>query len=251
MSFRGKRALITGGSRGIGKAIAIRLAKEGVEVIINYLRNTTAALQTVEAIRSEGGVAHLIKANVGDPKAVKVLFSEINAKFLPLDMLIHCAAIGTFKPLSQITAASWDMTLAVNAKALFLCAREFAALKSASDDRVIVSVSSIGSTRYVPNYGAIGISKAALESTTRYLAAELAARAIRVNAVSGGPVQTDALKAFPEHEKVIEACIQKTPLHRLGNPEDIANVVLFLCNSNSRWICGQTLIADGGLSLVV
>lgn len=251
MSLNGKRALVTGGSRGIGRAIALKLASEGAEVVINYLRNDLSAKETVESIRAEGGIAHSIKANVGSLDSVKALFAEIRTKFLPLDILVHSAALGTFKPLTQLTGASWDLTLSVNTKALFLCAKEFAALEGSGGERVIIGISSLGSQRYVPNYGAIGISKAALESLVRYLAVELLPQGIRVNAISGGPVETDALMAFPDYERVKEVYVQRTPARRLGKPEDIADIVVFLCSSTSHWISGQTIIADGGLSLVI
>ena len=249
MELGGKTALVTGASRGIGRAIALRLADAGARLVLNYLRNEQAALETCAEIRARGGTAEAIAADVGDPEDVHRMFDRIRAGGSGLDIVVHNAAIGRFKPLLRVRPAQWDMALRTNAHALLLLAREALGLLPEPGGR-IVALSSLGSHRYVPFYGAVGISKAALENVVRYLAVELAPRGIRVNAVAGGMIDSSTLRGFPQYETMRDAIVQRTPANRLGMPEDLADVVLFLCSERSSWIYGQTLIADGGFSLV-
>jgi len=249
MELAGKTVLVTGGSRGIGRAITLRLAEAGAAIIVNYLRNERAALETCAEVRDRGGVADAIAADVGDPDDVKWMFEIIRARCSRLDVIIHNAAIGRFKPLLRVRPAQWDMAFRTNAHALLLLAREALGILAEPGGH-IVALSSLGSHRYVPFYGAVGVSKAALENVVRYLAVELAPRGIRVNAVSGGMVDSDTMRAFPQYEVIRDAILQRTPANRLGRPEDLAEVVLFLASERSSWIYGQTLIADGGFSLL-
>jgi enoyl-[acyl-carrier protein] reductase III len=247
--FAGKTALVTGGSRGIGRAITLRLAEAGASVLVNYVQNERAAQATCEEVRARGGSARPMQADVGDPKAVRALFEKIRADEICLDALVHNAAVGRFKPLLRVRAVQWDMAFRTNAQALLLLAREaLGTLREPGGS--IVALSSLGSHRYVPFYGAIGISKAAVENLVRYLAVELAPRGLRVNAVSGGMIDGETFRAFPQHEVLRDAVVGRTPAGRLGAPEDLADVVLFLCSSRAGWIYGQTLIADGGFSLL-
>ncbi|HUE30420.1 MAG TPA: SDR family oxidoreductase [Verrucomicrobiae bacterium] len=248
MDLSGKTVLVTGGSRGIGRAIALALADQGAEVIINYLRHEEAAQETCALVRARGGAAEAVAADVGDPRDVRRLFDWIRARRSRLDILVHNAAIGRFKPLLRVRPAQWEMAFRTNAHALLLLAREALGLLAEPGGR-IVALSSLGSHRYVPFYGAVGVSKAALENVVRYLAVELAPRGIAVNAVSGGMIDSETLRAFPQYEMIRDAVVQRTPANRLGTPEELADVVLFLCSERARWICGQTIIADGGFSL--
>jgi len=245
----GKIALITGGSRGIGRAIALRLAASGAAIIVNYLRNEAAACETCEQIGALGGRADAVAADVGDPGAVRTLFEQVGARHARLDILVHGAAMGRFQPVLGVRPIDWELAMRTNAHALLLLARQALPLL-AQPGGCIVALSSLGSERYVPFYGALGPSKAALECLVRYLAVELAPRGVRVNGVSGGMIEGETLRRFPEHEALRQAIVQRTPANRLGTPEEIADVVAFLCGERSSWIYGQTLIADGGFSLL-
>ncbi len=249
MSLKGKKALVTGGSRGIGRAIVLTLAEQGADVIINYLRNDAAANEVKALVEAKGCRAHVIQADVGRPKAIKVMFAEIEQEFGTLDILVHNAALGVFKPMMELEVFHWNVSLDVNARALWLCSREAAHLMEGRRGKII-AISSIGSRRYIPQYGAIGVSKASLEALIRYLAVDLAPQGIHVNGVAGGLVDTDALRLHPQYEKLKAEGVSRTPAGRIGTPEDLAKVVLFLTTPESDWIYGQTIIADGGLDLL-
>lgn len=249
MLLAGKKALVTGGARGIGKAIVLKLAENGAEVVINYLRNDEAARETQALAERAGARAHLAKGHVGRPPAVRKIFEEVKERMGALDILVHSAALGVFRPITEIGVLHWNVSLDVNARALLLCTQEALSLMEGRNGRII-GISSLGSHRYTPHYGAIGVSKAALETLIRYLAVELAPKGIRVNGVSGGLVETDALRMHPHYQEQKEDAIRRTPAGRIGTPEDIASVVLFLASAQSDWIFGQTIVADGGLDLV-
>src|SRR5882762_4593296 len=231
-ALAGKKALVTGGSRGIGRAIVLKLAQHGADVVINNLRNAAAAEEVKALAEKEGVRAHIIQADVGRPKAIQAMFQEVGERLGGLDILVHNAALGTFKPLMDIEVFHWNISLDVNARALLLCTQEAARMMEPGRGRII-ALSSIGSHRYTPQYGAIGISKAAMEATIRYLAVELAPRGIRVNGVSGGPVDTDALRLHPQYDRLKQEGVARTPAGRLGTPEDLASVVLFLASEGS------------------
>lgn len=247
LAFSGKRALVTGGSRGIGATISKMLATCGAHVFVNYREDDRSAQSTLHAIISSQGSATIIKANLLQPSEIRNLFEEISESG-GLDFLVHCAAFGSFKPILEVHPNQWDLSLNINARALLLCVRQAVPLMDAAGGK-LVSVSSLGSWRVLPCYGAIGVSKAALESLTRYLAVELAPRKICVNAVSAGLVDTDSIRSHPHYQQMVSRSREQTPMGRLATPEDVAKVVLFLCSPLSDWICGQTLVADGGLSL--
>jgi enoyl-[acyl-carrier protein] reductase III len=243
----GKRALVTGGSRGIGAAISRAFASAGAEVVIVYRDDDTSAKTVVDDIRSRGGAAHAVKANLVHPEEIRRVFAELGDG--PVHILVHAAALGSFKPVSELRANQWDLTMNVNARAFHLCSLE--AARRMPHDGSIVALSSLGAGRVVPEYGAIGISKAALEATTRYLAIELGARAINVNAVSAGVVDNTSIHLHPHHDELRASAIERTPAKRLATPEDIAGVVLFLCTPAAKWIQGQVIVADGGMSLLL
>ena len=247
--FTGKVAVITGGSRGIGRAIAELFAREGASIVLNYLRNEEAARETEKVLKKLGAQVLLHPANVGDPKEAQGLIEAAGKTFEKIDILIHNAALGSFKPVSQLRVNQWDLTLDVNAKA-FLVLVQSAIPWLEKEGGSAIALSSLGSRKVIPNYGAIGISKSALETLVRYLAVELAPKKIRVNAVSGGLVDTDAAKLFPRQELFREEVVKRTPAGRIGQPDDLAKVVGFLASEEAGWICGQTVVADGGLSLI-
>jgi enoyl-[acyl-carrier protein] reductase III len=243
MTFDGASVLVTGGSRGIGREIALRFADAGAKrVAIGYFRNDSAAEAAAEELRRRGAEPVLVRGNVASEKV-----AEQVAELGPLDALVHNAATGVIRPALETEDKHWDWTLAANARALLSLAR--AAVPSMPRGSAIVALSSLGSFRVLENYVLVGTSKAALESVVRYLGVELAPRGIRVNAVSGGVIETDALQYFPNKEEMLAAARERTPAGRMVEPRDIADAVLFLCSLRAEMIVGQTLIVDGGFSL--
>lgn len=246
-----KVALITGSSRGIGKATAIRLAKQGYDIVINYARSKNAAIETANEIEALGRKVLMVKANVGDVDKIKQMFVQINETFGRLDVFVNNAASGVLRPAMELEESHWDWTMNINSKALLFCAQEAAKLMEKSGGGKIVSISSLGSIRYLENYTTVGVSKAALEALTRYLAVELSPKNIVVNAVSGGAVDTEALKHFPNREELLADAKIKTPAGRMVEIEDMVNTVMFLLTEEASMIRGQTIIVDGGISLLV
>lgn len=243
-------AVVTGASRGIGHAIALRLAAAGADVVVNYFLNREAAEKTAAEIRTHGVRAHLVQADMKDPGQIRKLFAEVEAQFGGLDILVSSAASGVFRPVSDLTAKHWDWMMNTHPRAFLLCAQAAAPLMRGRRGR-IVSVSSIGSQRAIPSYAGMGASKGALEALTRYLAVEYAPLGIAVNCVSGGAVSTESWQQLPEVEAVIEGIRQKTPAGRIVSPEDIAAAVVFLCSPEAEMIRGQVLVVDGGFSLTI
>jgi len=239
--FRGEVALVTGGSRGIGAAVARTLASAGASVIIVYRERDDAAASTVAAIRDGGGEARALKANLVNPDEIRALFDGMDEA---PGILVHCAALGSFKPVTALRANQWDLSMNVNARAFLLLALQCA--ERMTSGGAMLAMSSLGSERVVPSYGAIGISKAALEATVRYLASELGGRGIRVNALSAGVVDTEAIQAHPDY-----GALRETGSKWLMEPDDVARIAAFLCSNEASWIQGQTIIADGGLSLTL
>jgi enoyl-[acyl-carrier protein] reductase III len=245
-SFRGKVALVTGGSRGIGRAIAIEFAKRGADIAFNYFRSHEQAAQTQRDIEALGVRCLRIKAHLGDADKVREMFAEVKQAFGRLDILINNAATGVQRPAEELEEKHWDWTMDVNAKAPWLCSIEAAKLMESGGH--IVNITSLGSQRVLPYYLSVGTSKAALEALTRYLAVELAPKGIAVNAVSGGYVETEALEHFPNREEMLAAGA-RTPAGRMVTAEDIAKVVAFLCTDDAALIRGQVIVVDGGVTL--
>ena len=245
MSVEGASVLVTGGSRGIGRAIALRFAELGARrIAIGYLRNDRAAEETAEALRSAGAEPVLVRGNVASERVA----GEV-AELGPLDALVHSAATGVIRPALETDDKHFDWTIGANARAFLSLAR--AAAPTMPPGSSIVGVSSLGSQRVLENYALVGTSKAALEALVRYLAVELAPRGIRVNAVSAGLVETEALEHFPNREQMLEWSRKRTPVGRLVEPEDVAGAVAFLCSPDAEMVRGHTLVLDGGFSLVV
>ncbi len=248
--FKDQIALVTGASRGIGRAIALRLADMGAHLVVNYVRNEEAAKEVVNLINQKGVKALAVQANVGDHKAIDELVKSTVLEFGGIDIVVHSAALGAFKPVHLLKMNQWELSLDVNAKAFYLLAQKTIPVMEQRGGGSIIGISSLGSHRIIPNYGAIGVSKAALETLVKYLAFELAPKNIRVNCISGGLVDTDALKFFPGYDAFKEEVVKRTPAGRIGQPDDLAKVVGFLASPDAAWIVGQTLVADGGLSLI-
>jgi enoyl-[acyl-carrier protein] reductase III len=247
MLRKGKIALITGGSRGIGRAITLRLAAEGANVIINYFRKKQAAELTAQEARDKGVTAHIVKANVGEIEKIDSMFDEIEAKFGRLDILINNAASGVARSALDLDSRGWDWTMDINARAFLLCAQR--AAKLMKNGGKMISISSLGSRLVTPIYTAVGVSKAALEALTRYLAIELAPKGICVNGVAAGAVETETVKMYTERQGLPPQLWQTTPAGRMVQPEDMADVVSFLCSDEAFMIRGQIITIDGGASL--
>jgi len=224
--LQGKVALITGGSRGIGRAVALRLAGNGVHIVVNYVRHRGDAEATVKAIEEQGVRCLAIKANVAKEEDVKRMFEEIRSEYERLDILVSNAASGVLKPAMELTVRHWNWAMDINARAL-LTLSQYAVPMMGRGGRII-AVSSLGAVRAVPNYTAVGASKAALESLVRHLAVELGPKGIRVNTISAGVVDTDALKKFPNRDEIIGVSLERTPLGRLTMPEDVADKAMTL-----------------------
>jgi enoyl-[acyl-carrier protein] reductase III len=244
MSFDGASVFVTGGSRGIGKTIALRFAELGAKrVAIGYLRNDCAAKATGEELRAAGAEPVLVRGNVSSERVAREV-----AGLGPLDALIHNAATGVIRPALEIEKKHWDWTLDANAYALLGLAK--AAAPQMRPGSSIVGLSSLGSTRVLENYVVVGTSKAALESLVRYLAVELAPQEIRVNAVSAGVVETEALDHFPNKDEMVRKGLERSPAGRLVEPADLANAVAWLCSPEAEMVRGHTLVVDGGFSLL-
>jgi enoyl-[acyl-carrier protein] reductase III len=244
MNFDGASVLVTGGSRGIGKAIALRFAELGAKrVAIGYLRNDRAAEETAAELRAAGAEPELLRGNVASERV-----AEEAAGLGPFDAVVHNAATGVIEPALETQDKHWDWTLGANARALLSLARTLT--PGMQPGSSVVGISSLGSTRVMENYVLVGVSKAALEAVVRYLAVELAPRGIRVNAVSAGVVETDALEFFPNKELMISEGLERTPAGRLVEPRDVAEAVCFLCSDAAEMVRGHTLVVDGGFSLL-
>jgi enoyl-[acyl-carrier protein] reductase III len=249
MSLEGKLALVTGSGRGIGRAIALELASKGADIIVNFFRRREAAEETAKDIEAMGVKAEIIRANVGDPAKIGEMFETIANNYGYLDILINNAASGVGRPVLDIDVKAWEWTMDINARAALLCAQRASKLMEGRGGK-IVSVSSLGSSFVLPTYSVVGVSKAALEALTRYLAIELAPKSICVNAVAASAVETEALKFYIK-EGLVQDMRQATPAGRMVIPEDVAKVVAFLCSEEAFMIRGQTVIVDGGTSIAL
>jgi len=253
-SFSNKIALVTGSGRGIGRAIALHFAQHGADVIVNFFRNRAPAEETAREIEKLGRRSLVVKADVGDMDDLNRLFDEVDKEFGGLDILVHNAASGYNRPALEQKPKGWDWTMNINARALLFSAQRAAALMEKRGGGKIVSISSAGAVRVLPDYVVVGASKAALESLTRYLGVELIPKGINVNAVSPGVVETDALDHFASmggQDNILQKFIEQVPAGRLVTPQEVAEVVAFLCTPAASMIVGQTIVVDGGYTLPI
>jgi NAD(P)-dependent dehydrogenase (short-subunit alcohol dehydrogenase family) len=246
--MKGKRALVTGGTRGVGRAIARELARRGCGVAALYLRNRTAAAETEEELRALGAEALVVRADVRSTDRLDGAFDAVRERWGGLDYLVSNAVLGVLRPVEELGERGWELCMDANARALLRCAERALPLFPEGGGSV-VALSSIGARRCLPGYAGIGAAKGAIETLVRYMAREWGARGVRVNAVSGGPVDTDALRTFPEWQEMVRETTASTPLGRFGTPEDLARVAVWLLSEDAGWVTGQTVVADGGLTL--
>ena len=246
-TLAGKVALVTGAARGIGRATARKLAAEGCDVAVNYYNSADAAEALCGEIRALGRRAVAIPGSVGIPDSVDEIFAEFGKHFDRVDILVSNAASGVLKPAVDMTLKHWRWCLETNALALNLLTQR--ALPRMGEGARIIALSSLGAQRAMPGYGFIGASKAALEALARALAQELGPRGIRVNVVSAGVVDTDALAYFPNREELLANFAQRTPAGPVLTPDDVANAVYLLCLPEASMINGHTLVVDGGFAI--
>lgn len=248
MNLQGKNVLITGGTRGVGLAIALRLARAGARVFANYVRDQQAADALMGIAQAEALQVTCVRADISEDAGVKLLLGVLDAASARVDAFIHCAATGVHRPVEKLTLRHFDWTFALNVRSFFnLTVQLVPRLNSGA---AVIPISSQGAVHAVHQYTLVGSSKGALESMMRHFAAELAPRGIRVNAISPGTVFTDAWKVLPDSEARLKEASARTPLQRLVTLDEVADVALFLCSPLSRGIIGQTLVVDGGARIV-
>jgi enoyl-[acyl-carrier protein] reductase III len=243
----GRVALVTGAARGIGRAVALKLASAGCDVVANYYNSHDEAEAVCAEVRGMGRRAVAVKASVGLPESVDELFVELKKHFDRVDIVVSNAASGVLRPTMEMTLKHWRWCMETNAFALNLLAQR--AVPMMPSGGRIVAMSSLGALRAMPHYGFIGASKAALESLVRSLAQELGPRGIRVNAVSAGVVDTDALQHFPNREELLASFAHRTPAGPILTPQDVAGAVFLLCLPEAGMINGHTLFVDGGFAI--
>ncbi len=246
-NLSGKVALITGSSRGIGKAIALRFAENGVNIVVNYVRHRHDAEETASLVEERGAECMVVKANVANDDDVVAMFEQIGERYGRMDFLVSNAASGVLKPAMELSPRHWNWAMDINARALLTLSQQ--AVPLMIDGGRIMAVSSLGSVRAVENYTAVGASKAALESLVRHLAVELGSKKITVNTISAGAVDTEALKKFPNRTQILDTALERTPMGVLTTPDDVADVALFLASDLAKMIHGQTVVVDGGYSI--
>ena len=251
--MKDKTLFISGGTRGIGKAIVYAFAKEGCNVAFTYASSADTANEIIDDIEANYGVkCRAYKLDILEPNSYKDVYKEFDEDFDRLDYFISNAIIsgravvGGFGPFMRLRPKGLNNIYTATVDAFVVGAQEAAKRMETTGGGSIISMSSTGNLVYTPNYAGHGANKAAVETMVRYAAAELGEKGIRVNAVSGGPIDTDALKAFPNYEEVKAEVVKRSPISRMGVPEDLTGACKFLCSNESSWLTGQTIVVDGG-----
>jgi enoyl-[acyl-carrier protein] reductase III len=249
MLHEGKTVLITGGSRGLGRALALEFARQGAHVALTYLTEARLAEEVVNDVRRCGVKGFAIQADLSDPDCARLIFEAVSARTDGIDVLIANAATGVFEPLANAKVKHWQKILSTNALSLILLEQAFQRCLSERRGSVL-AISSAGAVRALPNYGLIGASKAALEAIVRHLALELGPCGVRVNAIVPGLMETDVLSLFGDRDRIVDEATRRTPLGRIVTPEDVAPVASFLASAAARGIHGQVINVDAGYSAV-
>lgn len=251
--FKGKTLFVSGGTRGIGKAIVYSFAEAGADVAFTYASSADTANEIVADVEKTYGVkCRAYKLNILEPLTYKDVFKEFDEDFDGLDFFISNAIIsgravvGGFGPFMRLKPRGLDNIWTATVDAFVVGSQEAVKRMEKNGGGSIISMSSTGNLVYTPNYAGHGSNKAAVEAMVRYAAAELGEKNIRVNAVSGGPIDTDALKAFPNYEEVKAEVVKRSPLSRMGDATDLTGACRFLCSNDSSWLTGQTIVVDGG-----
>lgn len=245
MSLNNKVALITGGSRGIGKAIALELAKNGVNIAINYNSNEARAKEVIEEAKSYGVKAIAIKANVAIGEDVEQMIKQVEEELETIDILVNNAGVTRDNLLIRMKEEDWDEVMDTNLKGTFLCTKAIARSMMKKRYGKIINIASVVGVMGNAGQGNYSASKAGVIGFTKSMAKELASRGIRVNAIAPGFIQTDMTDVLSEDVK--EAMLKAIPLNSLGDPKDIANLVVFLSSESSDYITGQVINVDGGM----
>jgi len=245
MRLKNKVAIVTGSSRGIGAQIAMTLAGEGAKVVVNYAGNKAAAEKVIAKIRSAGGEAIAVKCDVNKADEVKALFDNAIAQFGKVDLLVNNAGIALYKRLQDTTDDEFQRSFAINVMGVFYALRE-AATRLEAGGR-IVNISSSVTRLMMPTYGTYSATKAAVQQLTRVFAKEIGFRGITVNTISPGPTNTELFVAG-KTEETIKRLASMAALERIGEPEDISRVVLFLVSEDSGWVTGQDIGVNGGFA---
>jgi enoyl-[acyl-carrier protein] reductase III len=252
MSLKDQVVLITGGTRGIGKAIALRLALEKPQhILVGFCVDYQSARATVSELQALDVSASMYNLDVSKPELLAELFAHVKEKFGRLDVFISNAARTTFRPAMELNVRNWQHIMDINARAFLLGSQMAAEIMHCNGGGRIIGISSLGSSFYIRDYAGLGASKATMEALARYLAVELAPWNINVNMVSGGFVDTDSMRLAPDYKQIVDHLVTHTPAGRIAKPDDLAGIVAFLCSPESNWIRGQTLVADGGYSLIL
>lgn len=247
-SLHGKHVLVTGGTRGIGRAISLRFAQAGASVLANYVRDVQAADALKQEAHNAGLSLDTLRADLASDKGISSLVEQVKARVPTLSCLVHCAATGVHRPFEQLTLRHLDWTFALNVRAFFDLVQRL--LPCFAPGSTILGVSSEGARQAIPHYTVVGSSKGALEAMLRHMAAELAPRGIRVNILAPGSIATEAWKAMPDAAQRLAADAAKTPIRRLCTPEEVAYSAQFLCSDAASGLVGHCLVVDGGASVV-
>lgn len=248
MDLKGKVAIITGARRGMGKSHAMKLAKAGAKVVVSDISEEDCQ-KVVEEIKKNGGEAIAIKCDVTKKEEVDSLVKKTIKRFSKVDVLVNNAGICQFKPFLELTEEEWDRTLDINLKGYFLCAQAVAKEMAKQKTGVIVNIASVASGQVGFGMATIAhycASKGGIIAMTEALAVELAPFGIRVNAVAPGMIETPMIDSVKQDPKMMKAMLAKVPMHRVGKPEEVANLVLFLASEQSSYITGSTVVVDGG-----